>query len=69
MGAKIEAARGKSPYSKRGKTPFRYSEAYERWARAVGLAGIGALSPDAIDADVAFRRTFGVPQFAGPRNA
>ncbi len=61
MSAKIEAVKGKSPYAKKGKVPFRYSEQYDRWARAVGEAGAGYLSADAIAADRAFRRTFGVP--------
>ena len=61
MSAKIEAVKGKSPYAKKGKTPFRYSEHYDRWSKAVGPAGAGYLSADAIAADRAFRRYFSVP--------
>lgn len=58
---KIEAVKGKSPYAKKGKTPFRYSEHYERWAKAVGPRGEGISTEETFAADRAFRRFFSVP--------
>ncbi len=63
MGAKIEAVKGKSPYAKKGKTPFKYGEQYERYTRAVGPTGIGRYSEEAEAADRSFRRYFHVPAY------
>lgn len=48
----------RSPYHKYGKSPYRYSERYHAWRKAV-LAH-GALSEEALEADDAFRRAYGL---------
>lgn len=56
---------GRSPYATKGKTPFRYSDEFYNWQRAVGTHGIAHEAT--IAADVAFRRRFSVPLYTGPR--
>lgn len=53
----------RSPYAKNRKAPYKPSEHYERWNRAVGVAGAGIDSPEAIEADARFRQVFDVPRF------
>lgn len=52
----------RSPYAKYQKGPYRYSENYERWNKAVGLAGAGIETEEAHAADAAFRKANFVPQ-------
>lgn len=52
--------KSRSPYAKHGKAPYRYSEAYQRWAKSVGDAGAGIESEETYLADKAFRRLHGV---------
>lgn len=59
MSAKIENSKGRSPYATKQKAPFLYSAEYQRWSEAV--AKHGHESEEVIAADLAFRRTFGVP--------
>jgi hypothetical protein len=56
---KIEATKGKSPYAKYQKLPYRYGENYQRWAKAVAETGL--LSAQTMAADAAFRMEFGIP--------
>lgn len=58
---KIEAAKGKSPYSKHQKAPYQYGEHYQRWASAIGQAGATYGSETAQAADAAFRRAHHIP--------
>lgn len=55
----------KSPYARKGKRPYQYSEYYQRWNRAVMDHGIMAY--ETIAADVAFRKAFNVPMEAKRR--
>lgn len=50
----------RSPYHKYGKRPFVYGENYHRWKAAVEAHGLD--SDEALTADAAFRRQFGIPQ-------
>lgn len=58
---KIEATKGKSPYAKKGKTPHKYSDHYNRWAACVARSGL--YSEETFEADRAFRRAFNIPSF------
>lgn len=55
----------KSPYARRQKRPFVYSDHYQRWAKSVAENGI--MSNETIAADIVFRRAFGVPLAKGTR--
>lgn len=59
--------KGKSGYARHGKAPFRYSDEYHAWNRAVERFGHDSL--EAADADAAFRRRFNVPLIAGDVHA
>lgn len=54
-----KSATGKSPYAKHNKAPFRYSDEYFGWVAAADKHGLD--SEEAMEADAAFRRRFGVP--------
>lgn len=56
---KIESVKGKSPYAKRDKSPFKYGDLYHKWAKA--LNDHGPSSEETIEADAAFRKSFGIP--------
>lgn len=60
------ATKGKSPYAKYEKAPFKYSEEYYAWAAAMNRDGIAGQTT--IDADIRFRNRFGVPQYTGERS-
>jgi len=59
MSMSIQSSKGKSPYSKYLKAPYKYGEHYERWNHAVTTHG--RYSEEAMAADLAFRRYFDIP--------
>lgn len=56
---KIENSKGKSPYARHAKAPYKYSDYYDRWATAI--AQYGRYSEQAMQADTRFRQVFGIP--------